>query len=303
MNLITTPFGRNSTAMEVIEGIDLTGKRAIVTGGASGIGIETTRALAKAGADVTVAVRNTNAAEDIVRDISSSTGNVRLKISELDLTDLASVRSFCETWYGPLDILINNAGIMAYPELKLASGHELQFATNHLGHFALSVWLLDALKQAGNARIVSVSSSAHQRSPVIFDDVNFLFRAYDPFLAYGQSKTANILFSVAASELWKADGITSNALMPGSIPSKLEQYIGGPLPPTEKSKTPEQGAATSILLATSPLLEGIGGRYFVDCNETYVAESRTTDMTGVAPFAIDRDNAMRLWEYSLNAIK
>lgn len=302
MDLITTPFGRNSTAAEVVQDIDLTGKRAIVTGGASGIGIETTRALAKAGAEVTVAVRNTNAAEDIVRDISSATGNIDLKIAELDLTDLASVKTFARSWFGPLDILINNAGIMAYPELELASGHELQFATNHLGHFALTVWLHDALKQAGNARVVSVSSSAHQRSPVIFDDINFLFRAYDPFLAYGQSKTANILFSVAASEVWAADGITSNALMPGSIPSKLEQYIGGPLPATDKSKTPEQGAATSVLLAVSPLLEGIGGRYFVDCNETYVAERRTTDMTGVAPFAVNRDNAMRLWEYSLKAI-
>lgn len=304
MELITTPFGRKSTALEVVEGIDLTGKRAIVTGGASGIGTETTRALAKAGAEVTVAVRNTGAAKDIVRDISSSTGNSRLMIAELDLIDLASIKAFTDSWSGPLDILVNNAGIMAYPELKLAdSAFEFQFATNHLGHFALSVWLHDALKAAGNARIVSVSSSAHQRSPVIFDDMNFLFRAYDPFLAYGQSKTANILFSVAASEVWKADGITSNALMPGSIPSKLEQYIGGPLPPTEKSKTPEEGAATSVLLAVSPLLEGIGGRYFVNCNETYVAERRTTDMTGVAPFAIERDNAMRLWEISLRGIE
>ena len=304
MTLIKTPFGRYSTSLEVIDGVDLTGKRAIVTGAASGIGIETARALAKAGAEVTLAVRDVEAGETVAADVKASTGNESLEVRSLDLVDLASVKTFADQWSGPLHILVNNAGIMALPELSLSPlGFEMQFATNHLGHFALSLWLRSALAAAGNARIVSVSSSAHQRSPVIFDDINFRFRQYDPFLAYGQSKTANVLFSVAASELWAADGITSNSLMPGSIPTKLTQYIGGNPPPTEKTKTVEQGAATSVLVATSPLLEGIGGRYFVDCNETYVAEARTTDMTGVAPFAIDRDNAMRLWEVSLRAIE
>ena len=304
MTLIKTPFGRYSTAMDVIDGIDLTGKRAIVTGAASGIGIETARALSKAGAQVTLAVRDLGTGESVAGDIKASTGNPNIAVRHLDLVDLASVKKFTDEWEDPLHILVNNAGIMALPELALSPlGFEMQFATNHLGHFALSVWLRAALAAGGNARIVSVSSSAHQRSPVIFDDINFRFRQYDPFLAYGQSKTANILFSVAASELWAADGITSNSLMPGSIPTKLTQYIGGNPPPTEKTKTVEQGAATSVLVATSPLLEGIGGRYFVDCNETYVPKARTTDMTGVAPFAIDRDNAMRLWEVSLRAIE
>ena len=290
--------------MDVVEGIDLTGKRAVVTGAASGIGIETARALAKAGAEVTLAVRDVEAGELVASELKASTGNEDLVVRQLDLVDLASVKKFADEWDGTLHILVNNAGIMALPELSHSPlGFEMQFATNHLGHFALSLGLRPALAAAGNARIVSVSSSAHQRSPVIFDDINFKFRQYDPFLAYGQSKTANVLFSVAASEIWAGDGITSNSLMPGSIPTKLTQYIGGNPPPTEKTKTVEQGAATSVLLATSPLLEGIGGRYFVDCNETYVAESRTTDMTGVAPFAIDRDNAMRLWEVSLRTIE
>lgn len=304
MALIKTSFGRYSTAMDVVEGIDLTGKRAVVTGAASGIGIETARALAKAGAEVILAVRDVEAGESVASELKASTGSEALAVRPLDLVDLGSVKRFADEWDGPLQILVNNAGIMALPESSHSPlGFEMQFATNHLGHFALSLWLRPALAAAGNARIVSVSSSAHQRSPVIFDDINFKFRQYDPFLAYGQSKTANVLFSVAASEIWAADRITSNSLMPGSIPTKLTQYIGGNPPPTEKTKTVEQGAATSILLATSPLLEGIGGRYFVDCNETYVAESRTTDMTGVAPFAIDRDNAMRLWEVSLRAIE
>ena len=304
MTLIQTPFGRHSTALEVVDGIDLTGKRIVVTGAASGIGIETARALAMAGADVTLAVRDTEAGEAVAAEISKTPGKQTISVRPLDLNDMASVKAFAEGWSGPLHVLVNNAGVMALPELSHSPmGFEMQFATNHLGHFALSYWLRPALAAAGNARMVSVSSSAHQRSPVIFDDINFRFRQYEPFLAYGQSKTANILFAVAASELWAADGITSNSLMPGSIPTKLTRYIGGNPPPTDRTKTPQQGAATSVLLAASPQLEGIGGRYFVDCNETYVAEQRTTDTTGVAPFAIDRDNAMRLWEISLRAIE
>lgn len=304
MSLIKTPFGMRSTAAEVVHGIDLCGKRAVVTGAASGIGIETARALASAGASVVLAVRDVEAGELAAADIRASNVVGAVEVRQLDLIDLASVRSFAENWNGPLDILVNNAGIMALPELVLSPlAYEMQFATNHLGHFALSLSLRPALAASGSARIVSVSSSAHQRSPVIFDDINFRFRQYDPFLAYGQSKTANILFSVAVSELWAADGIMSNSLMPGSIPTKLTQYMVPRPTATENSKTPEQGAATSVLLASSPLLDGIGGRYFVNCNETYVAEKRTTDSTGVAPFAVDRDNAMRLWELSLAAIE
>ena len=200
-------------------------------------------------------------------------------------------------------MLVNNAGIMALPELQLTpEGWEMQFATNHLGHFALAVGLHDALATDGAARIVCVSSSAHQLSPVVFDDLHFAFRRYDPLTAYGQSKTANVLFAVEATARWAGDGITANALMPGAIPTNLQRHIGGIKTPPERRKTPAQGAATSVLLATSPLLEGIGGRYFVDCNETVTVTQRTSDMSGVAPYALDPANARRLWDVSLRLL-
>jgi NAD(P)-dependent dehydrogenase (short-subunit alcohol dehydrogenase family) len=310
--LIKTPFGFDSTAAEVVDGIDLAGKRAIVTGGASGIGVETARALAGAGAEVTIAARDTDAAEQVAADIASSTGGEKPRVGQLELVDRNSIDAFVASWDGPLDILVNNAGVMAIQELTLApDGHEMQFSTNHLGHFALSLGLHDALAAAGNARIVSVSSSGHLRSPVIFDDLDFAFRPYEPFLAYGQSKTANVLFAVEATRRWADDGITSNALMPGGIETNLQRHVdpeymeraraqaGGKI----KFKTPEQGAATSVLLATSPLLEGIGGRYFDDCNEAETVSRRPDVPTaGVAPYALDPDNAERLWEVSLELL-
>src|SRR3954449_11032755 len=207
MTPITTPFGFSSTAAEVIAGIDLTGKRAIVTGGASGIGIETARALAGAGAEVTLAVRDVNAGERVATDVGAVAGEY------LELAKPESVEAFTQRWEGPLHLLINNAGVMALPELeRTKEGWELQFATNHLGHFALATglhrWLAaaggarivsvkpaPALRRggAGGARTVSVSSAAHLRSGVDFDDIHFQRREYEPWLAYGQSKTANVL--------------------------------------------------------------------------------------------------------------
>jgi NAD(P)-dependent dehydrogenase (short-subunit alcohol dehydrogenase family) len=185
----------------------------------------------------------------------------------------------------------------------------MQFATNHLGHFALALRLHGALAAAGGARIVSVSSSGHQRSPVIFDDLHFAFRPYEPWLAYGQSKTANVLFAVAATERWSTDGISANSLMPGAIETNLQRYVDPEHMQRLRAgmqqlfKTPEQGAATSVLVAASPLLDGIGGRYFVDCNEAEVVTHRTTDTTGVAPYALDPGNADRLWEVSLRMLE
>jgi len=311
---IKTPFGFQSTAAEVVEGIDLRGKRAIVTGGASGIGVETARALAGAGAAVTLAVRDVAAGERVAAEIASSTRNAGVTVAPLDLADRASIEAFVAAWDGPLDILVNNAGVMAIQELQLSpDGHELQFATNHLGHFALSVGLHDALAAAGAARIVSVSSSGHLRSPVVFDDIDFAFREYEPWAAYGQSKTANVLFAVGASARWAHDGITANALMPGGIATNLQRHVGGAAYMEQarerfrragfQLKTPEQGAATSVLLATSPLLTGVGGRYFEDCNEAALVERRTpTSIGGVAPYALDPGNADRLWELSLKLV-
>jgi NAD(P)-dependent dehydrogenase (short-subunit alcohol dehydrogenase family) len=303
--LIQTPFGFDSTAAEVADGIDLTGKRVIVTGGSSGIGVETARALAGTGAEVTIAVRDSEAGERTAADID---GEVRVAL--VDLADPASVAAFVAAWDGPLHVLVNNAGVMALPERTLtAQGYELQFATNHLGHFQLALGLHDALAADGDARIVSVSSSGHLRSPVVFDDISFNFRPYDPWLAYGQSKTANVLFAVEATRRWADDGITANALTPGGIATRLQRYIGGDeymerwrRQPGARLKTPEQGAATSVLLATAPQLEGIGGRYFEDCNEAQVVNERGTPMSGVAPYALDPDNADRLWEISLRML-
>ena len=227
-SLITTPFDKDSTATEVVEGVDLSGKRAIVTGAASGIGVETARALAGAGAAVTLAVRHTGDGETVASEIRSTTGNDEVTVAPLELTDYASIDAFVTAWDGPLDILVNNAGVMAIQELTLTDrGDEMQFATNHLGHFALALGLHDALASAGNARIVSVSSSGHLRSPVVFDDLDYAFREYEPFGAYGQSKTANVLFAVEATTRWAEDGITANALMPGGIATPLQRHVSG----------------------------------------------------------------------------
>jgi NAD(P)-dependent dehydrogenase (short-subunit alcohol dehydrogenase family) len=309
-NRLTTPFGFQSTAAEVLDGVDLSGKRTIVTGAASGIGVETARALAGAGAEVTLAVRDTAKGAQVAADIAQSTGNERVDVRALELTDPKSIEAFAAGWSGPLHILVNNAGVMAIPERTLtAAGQETQFATNHLGHFRLAVGLHDALVAAEGARIVSVSSSAHLRSPVVFDDLNYSFLQYDGWAAYGQSKTANILFAVGVSQRWADDGITANSLMPGSIRTGLQRHIDQAwyervreeLKDVMPVKSPEQGAATSVLVAASPLLEGVSGRYFEDCNEAEVIPERGgLGASGVAPYALDPDNAERLWELSLS---
>jgi NAD(P)-dependent dehydrogenase (short-subunit alcohol dehydrogenase family) len=312
-SLITTPFGFDSTAAEVVAGIDLGSKRAVVTGSSSGIGVETARALAAAGAEVTLAVRDTEAGAKTAAEIVATTGSTAVHVEELDLADPRSVAAFVAGWSGPLDLLINNAGVMAVPELRLTrAGWELQFATNHLGHFALALGLHDSLAGAADgARIVSLSSRGHLRSRVVFDDVNFASRPYDPMLAYGQSKTANVLFAVEATRRWRAEGITANAVHPGAIattnlsrhldPDYLEQLRTSGV---YRYKTPEQGAATSVLVATSPQLEGIGGRYFEDCNQAPVVEPDPSQSTGsgVASYAVDPTNAARLWELSQSAL-
>jgi NAD(P)-dependent dehydrogenase (short-subunit alcohol dehydrogenase family) len=321
---ITTPFGAESTAAEVVAGIDLTGRRAIVTGGASGIGIETARALAGAGAEVTLAVRNVEAGERTAAQITrttgtrttgtrttgtETTGSKPVLTARLDLADQASVAAFAAAWDGPLHILINNAGIMAAPLMRTPEGWEMQFATNHLGHFALATRLHGALAAAGSARVVSVSSSAHLRSPVVFEDIHFLERPYEPWAAYGQSKTANVLFAVEATRRWAGDGITVNALMPGGIRTGLQRYVTDEELDRLRSqtggggaswKTPEQGAATSVLVATSPLLDGIGGRYFEDCNEA--GQNQPGSRRGVAAYALDTDSAALLWQVSADTL-
>ena len=305
--LITTPFGATTKAMEVIEGVDLREKRAIVTGGSSGIGVETARALAQAGASVTLAVRNSDAGEKTAEDIRQTTGNQHVYVRQFDLSNLVSVFAFVRNWEGSLDILVNNAGVMAIPKREESrQGHEMQFATNHLGHFALALGLHDALAATGHARIVSVSSVGHINGEVDFDDIDFRFRPYDAWVAYGQSKTANILFAVEAARRWKDDGIVANALNPGRISStNLGRYLedapanpaqSGPASMGVSVKNIEQGAATSVVLAASPFVEGVSGRYFEDCNEA--GPHQPGIRRGVTTYAIDSENAVRLWNIS-----
>jgi NAD(P)-dependent dehydrogenase (short-subunit alcohol dehydrogenase family) len=255
---VTSPFGFTSTAADVIDGIDLHGRRALVTGAASGIGMETARALASAGAETFIAARDTYAVERVAADIRTSTGNQAVTVAQLDLLDRASIDRLVVQYSGPLHILVNNAGVMAVPELRLSpEGHELQFATNHLGHFRLTLGLLTALRAAGGARVVSVSSRAHLNSPVVFDDIDFAHREYVPALAYAQSKTANVLFAVTAARRWANAGIEVNALHPGAVADSnlARHYDPAVLEDLRASgrysyKTLAQGASTSVYVAT-----------------------------------------------------
>ena len=226
-DLVTTPFGFESTAADVIDG-----RRPVRQDRRSSPAPRQASASRPRGRSPPRAHRSRwpcathRPAIASQAEIRESTGNGAVTVGAVDLSDLSSVAAFVRAWSGPLDILVNNAGVMAVPELTMSpSGHEMQFATNHLGHFALAVGLHDALAAAGDARVVSVSSGGHLRSPVVFDDIDFAFRDYDPFAAYGQSKTANVLFAVEATRRWADDGITSNALMPGAI---FDTALGAP---------------------------------------------------------------------------
>jgi NAD(P)-dependent dehydrogenase (short-subunit alcohol dehydrogenase family) len=305
---VTSPFDFHSTAYDVVDGLDLHGRRALVTGAASGIGVETARALAHAGADTVIAARDLAAAERVAEELAADTGNRRVSGIHLDLLDRSSVDRVAAELVGPLHVLVDNAGVMAVPELRLSpEGHELQFATNHLGHFRLALGLLPALRAAGGARVVSVSSRAHLNSPVVFDDIDFEHRAYDPALAYAQSKTANVLFAVAASQRWADDGIEVNALHPGAIAaSNLSRHLDPEVLEGLRTsgrytyKTLEQGAATSVFVATSPLLTGVVGRYFENCQEADPDDPSAggLDAVGVARHALDPEAAELLWEVS-----
>ncbi|GAA3483082.1 SDR family NAD(P)-dependent oxidoreductase [Streptomyces yanii] len=309
--ILTTPFTSRARAEEVIEGVDLTCRRAVVTGGASGIGAETVRALAATGVEVTIATRRPESADPLVREMAAVRSAGRVGAAALDLSDPASVDAFVRAWAGPLDILVANAGIMALPTRTLTpGGWEMQLATNHLGHFALATGLHAALRASGSARVVVVSSGAHRSAPFDFEDPHFERRPYDAWAAYGQSKSAGVLFTVGARR-WAADRITVNALNPGYILTRLQRHLDddtmrafgvmdgeGNLKPPPFYKTPAQGAATSVLLAASPLLDGITGRYFEDNQEARVVQGDEDRAGGVAAHALDPEAADRLWEYA-----
>ncbi|MCP2241466.1 SDR family NAD(P)-dependent oxidoreductase [Lentzea aerocolonigenes] len=307
--MITTGFGFETTALEVAQVADLAGRRAVVTGGASGIGVETVRALAVAGAEVTIAARDVDAGQRVASSLIKATGNKYISVAKLDLSSQASVKAFARNWDGPLHLLINNAGVMATPLTRTPEGWELQFATNHFGHFTLTLGLFNSLRAEG-ARVVNVSSSAHLMGEVVFDDLHYERREYDRWQAYGQSKTANILFGVEAGKRWASEGITMNALMPGSIATNLQRHLTqeelqerirqSGAATKRRVKTPEQGAATTLVVATSPLLQGRSGLYFEDCNE---AQPNTGGvLSGVAPYAQDPEAASQLWKVSTETL-
>ncbi|MER7755179.1 SDR family NAD(P)-dependent oxidoreductase [Kitasatospora sp. NPDC097643] len=310
-------FDRTSTAAEVIAGHDLTGTEAIVTGGAAGLGAETVRALATAGARVVIAARDAARGEAAAERLRPRSGGGKVEFRPLDLASLASVRAFAADYLAtgrPLHLLVNNAGVMATPLTRTADGFESQFGVNHLGHFALTTGLLPALRAADGARVVVLSSRAHRRGDVDFADPDYRHRPYDPWEAYGRSKTANGLFAVGLTSRHQAEGITANAVMPGAIMTDLQRHVaadelrgmgwtdeqGVPRTDLPGWKTVEQGAATSVWAATAPELAGVGGRYLDNCG---IARPWTVDEvppTGhYLPRLLDPERADRLWELSL----
>ncbi|SCG67059.1 NAD(P)-dependent dehydrogenase, short-chain alcohol dehydrogenase family [Micromonospora echinaurantiaca] len=313
MTRLTTPYTARTTAAEILAGVDLTGRRMIVTGGASGIGAAAVRAMAGAGAEVTVATRDPASADALVAEFAGP-GSVRA--AALDLADLASVDAFVAAWDGPLHALVANAGIMAIPTRQLTPlGWELQLGTNYLGHFALARGLHGNLRAAGSARVVVVSSGAHLREAFDFADPQFERQPYDPWSAYGRSKTADVLLATGIARRWAADGVTANALNPGYINTNLQRHMdddtlrafgvldeAGNRVDLPYYKTPEQGAATTVLLAASPLVERVTGRYFDDNQEAEVVAGGPEATGGVAAHAVDPAAADRLWAYAERAL-
>jgi NAD(P)-dependent dehydrogenase (short-subunit alcohol dehydrogenase family) len=304
---IDSGFGARSTAAEVLEGIDLSGRLAIVTGGYSGLGLETVRALSGAGAEVIVPARRPQHAAEVLAEIE------RAEVLELDLGSLDSVFACAQQVLDrgrSVDILINNAAIMACPETRVGPGWEAQFATNHLGHFAFTNVLWPLLADGGGARVVALSSTGHKLSPIRFDDLQWE-HGYEKWPAYGQAKTANSLFAVQLDALGQDAGVRAFAAHPGGIMTPLQRHLSreemiasgwmdedGNV--DDRFKTPEQGASTSTWAATSPALAGMGGVYCENCDIALPTDvgSPSARTEGVDAHAIDRDDAARLWAVS-----
>ncbi|PON84562.1 Short-chain dehydrogenase/reductase [Trema orientale] len=303
-------FSAHSTAEEVTQGIDGTGLTAIVTGASSGIGAETTRVLALRGVHVNMAVRNMDAGRHVKEEVVRENPTAKIDVMELDLSSMASVRKFASD-YGssglPLNLLINNAGVMAPPFTLSQDNIELQFATNHLGHFLLTSLLLETMKKTSResnkeGRIVNVSSEAHRLTyaeGIRFDKINDK-SIYKGLSAYGQSKLANILHANELAKILKAEGenITSNSVHPGAVATNILRNPGlfydivrtlGKYVLKYLVKTPQQGAATQCYVALHPQLEGVTGEYFVDCNK---AKPNS--------LAKDKEMAKKLWDFSLS---
>lgn len=306
-----SPFGAKTPAREVVQGMDLSGKNAIVTGGYSGIGLETVRALCAAGATVTVPARRVDAARDALAPVP---GNI--EIAAMDLADLSSIRSFTDDYLSTgrgLHILINNAGIMACPLARVGPGWERQFGVNHLGHMAMSLGLLPALEKANGARLVALSSTAHIRGDVNWDDPHYERTDYNKWDAYAQAKSANALFALGADRKWDRYGVTAFGVHPGGIFTPLQRHLeldemvalgwknpDGSVPPAVAAmfKTPEQGASTATWAATSALLDGLGGEYCEDCDIAALAGPDSQRWEHARDWICSEDKAERLWAMS-----
>jgi NAD(P)-dependent dehydrogenase (short-subunit alcohol dehydrogenase family) len=300
-------FNAESTTNEVIEGISLAGKVAVVTGASSGLGVETVRTLAGAGARVVMLARNKDKQEAVADSLREANPQAQIDTEIVDLADLDSVRQAAAAVLNKtpdIDLLINNAGVMACPLARTAQGFEMQFGTNHLGHFLFAALLAPGLTDG--ARVVSLSSGGHKFGTVDFDDPNYQQRDYDKWMAYGQSKTANALFAVGLDDRLKTRGVRVFAVHPGVIMTQLSRHMDkadyelltANLPEGQemKMKSVEQGAATSVWAATSPDLTGQGGIYLEDC---HIAEAATPGVDGgVESYALDRTDADRLWALS-----
>jgi NAD(P)-dependent dehydrogenase (short-subunit alcohol dehydrogenase family) len=314
---IDSGFGAASTTTDVLQGIDLSGRVAVVTGGNSGLGFESARALAAAGARVVIADREHDRAAQL------SAENPLVSHGYLDLREPDTIDAFAREFLAGnarLDIQINSAGVMACPLTRDTRGFEQHLATNHLGHFQLTARLWPALVSADRARVVAYSSMGHRYSDIDFDDINWERRPYDPSAAYGQSKTANALFAVELDRRGRHRNVRSFAVHPGSIPgTQLARWVspealvaaglvdehGRPrLDPSKQIKTPAQGAATAVWCATSPRLDGRGGLYCENCDvaglmtdpSTGTTMAGSTHLRGVMSYAIDPDRARRLWD-------
>lgn len=309
---ILSRFDTTSTAAEVVAGLDLSGKRALVTGGGGGIGAAIVEALAGAGAEVLIGDVALDSAQATAARINAGLPAPRVTAAQLDLGSLAATRAFAAGLVAQghrLGILINNAGVMAPPLGRTADGHELQFGINFLGHFVLTLGLMPLLAAEGGARVVSVSSIGHRRAGIFWDDPDFLSRPYDKWDAYGQSKTACALFAVALDARHRADGVRANSMNPGGSMTGLQRFMSetelraqGWVNDEGKQpahwRTPEQCAATSVWLATAPDLADVGGRYFEDCSEA-PPQDPGRPMKGLMPHAVDAGDAARLWDLAL----
>lgn len=308
MSREASAFGAATTADEVLEDVDLSGKTVLITGASSGLGAESARAMAARGARVVMTARQVDKARGVAEAIQRETSSPGVDVMSLELTDPLGIRAFAEAFLGRyprLDILLNNAGVMACPLARTAAGFEMQFASNHLGHFLLANLLTPALRRGAPARIVAVSSAGHRLSPVLFDDVHFDSTPYDKWTAYGQSKTANILHAVELDRLLRDDGVRAFAIHPGAIVTELGRHLAREDLATLAARSPgsklefkqvQAGAATQVFAATAPELEGRGGVYLEDCAIAQVNDGEGN--RGVRSYALDPQAASRLWKVS-----